>query len=126
MLEVAPAPRQARPKRVKRWQRKHITDEMVCCAVWGYTQAMERQSAPYGADYAAFFRAAMAGEVERLPFPYEVLSEMTGAPKKVAYAACERAHDNDLIDYGVSLRTGWLTDKGKALIADRVVALTGA
>ena len=110
-------PRQARPKRIKRWQRKHITDEMVCCAVWGYTQATERQQAPYGNDYSAYFNAAMAGLVKHIPFPYEALAAATGAPEKVTYAACERAHDRDLIDYGVSLRTGWLTEKGKTLLA---------
>lgn len=36
--------------------------------------------------------------------------------EKLAYSACERAERDDLIEYGVSLRTGWLTDKGKELL----------
>ena len=28
----------------------------------------------------------------------------------------ERAARRDLVEYGVSLRTGWLTDKGRALL----------
>lgn len=50
-------------------------------------------------------------------FVYEYLSVMTGEPQKVCYRAMERAADHGLIEYGVSLRTGWLTDKGKQLLA---------
>lgn len=35
-------------------------------------------------------------------------------PFKVAYAAMERADDHELVEYGVSLRTGWLTENGEA------------
>lgn len=49
-------------------------------------------------------------------FPYEILAKKLGCPEKVAYSAMERAHSNGLIDYGVSLRTGWLTEKGEALL----------
>lgn len=34
------------------------------------------------------------------------------APPKVIYAAMMRADNHGLISCGVSLRTGWLTDKG--------------
>ena len=49
-------------------------------------------------------------------FPYQILMSMFDAPFKVAYAACERAARRDLVDYGVSLRTGWLTDKGLVIL----------
>lgn len=49
-------------------------------------------------------------------FPYEILMGWTGQPEKVCYAAMERACDHNLIEYGVSLRTGWLTEKGKDLL----------
>lgn len=49
-------------------------------------------------------------------FPYDILQVATGQPFKVCYRAMERAADRDLIEYGVSLRTGWLTEKGKKLL----------
>ena len=49
-------------------------------------------------------------------FPYQYLSIWTGACDNVCYRAMERDYDNGYIDYGVSLRSGWLTNKGKELI----------
>ena len=49
-------------------------------------------------------------------WPYEILSKVTGQPEKVCYAACVRAYEHGLIDFGVSLRSGWLTDKGLELL----------
>lgn len=53
-------------------------------------------------------------------WPYEILADMTGQPIKVCYRAMERASRRRLIDYGVSLRTGWLTDKGRALLEEHL------
>lgn len=95
----------------KKWQTKHITDEMVVAAVARYNAAMNalpKEGGPFGMSWLP--RGATP------PFPYEELAGMTGAPEKVTYAACERACDRDLIEFGVSLRTGWLTEKGKALL----------
>ena len=55
-------------------------------------------------------------EKEMSKFPYELLAKETGQPEKVCYRAMERASDHGLIEYGVSLRTGWLTEKGRNLI----------
>ena len=52
------------------------------------------------------------------PWPYEALAVETGQCEKVCFRAMERACDRGLIEYGVSLRTGWLTDKGRALLED--------
>lgn len=71
-------------------QRKDITDLMVCKA---YKQ-----------------------REETFEYPYEILARWTGANPKVCYAATERACERGLVEYGVSLRTGWLTEKGKALL----------
>ena len=49
-------------------------------------------------------------------FPYEILSAKFNCDEKLAYSACERAERNGLIEYGVSLRTGWLTEKGEQLL----------
>ena len=73
-----------------------ITDKMVCEAVAEY------QSDPYNK-----------------PFPYEIIAQKTGCVEKVAYCAMERADDRGYIDYGVSLRTGWLTEKGKELLVSK-------
>ena len=48
---------------------------------------------------------------------HQILMRMTGAPEKLAAAACERAHKVGLIEYGVSLETGWLSAKGRLLVA---------
>lgn len=45
-------------------------------------------------------------------FPHEIIQENTGYPLKVIWSAIERDLDNDYIEYGVSMRTGWLTEKG--------------
>lgn len=49
-------------------------------------------------------------------WPYELLAERTGEPEKVCYRACERAANKGYIEYGVSLRAGWITDAGKSLM----------
>lgn len=78
---------------------KDVTDEMVCRA---YERAeSQRGSGPGWKDY---------------DYPYITLARETGACFKVCYAAMERACKRNLIEYGVSLRTGWLTDKGRELI----------
>lgn len=42
-----------------------------------------------------------------------ILKELTGAPDKVIWAAMEREERRGMVDYGVSLRGGWLTAKGR-------------
>lgn len=51
-------------------------------------------------------------------YAYDLLMQRTGQPFKVCYRAMERACDRNFIEYGVSLRTGWVTDGGKNLIAN--------
>ena len=48
----------------------------------------------------------------------ELLAQRTGAPIKVCYRKLEKMDVAGFTDFGVSLRTGWLTDKGKRFIAD--------
>ena len=60
-----------------------------------------------------------ARAVEFRRYPYQFLAERTGQPEKVCYRAMERADRHGLIEYGVSLRTGWLTEKGLALLRQR-------
>ena len=50
-------------------------------------------------------------------WPYEILQKETGEPFKVCWRAMERAVGRGLIDYGVSLRTGWITSRGICLIS---------
>ena len=49
-------------------------------------------------------------------WPYDILVEQTGEPEKVCYRAMERACERGYIEYGVSLRCGWVTEKGQQLI----------
>ena len=46
----------------------------------------------------------------------QALASETGEPEKVCYRAMERADRRGLLDYGVSLRTAWLADKGRAVL----------
>lgn len=105
------------------WKRSDITDEMVCRA---YLPQMAQREADQAAEanltlgdiLAKAFARAKAGADEPEPkFADTVLQHATGAPWKVVNSAMERASDRGLVDYGVTLRSGWLTDKGKALLA---------
>jgi hypothetical protein len=57
-------------------------------------------------------------------YPYDILMERTGQPYKVCWRAIERASRRDLIDYGVTMRTGWLTEKGKSLLAPSIEGMS--
>lgn len=46
----------------------------------------------------------------------DILHQQTGEHMKVCFRAMERACSRGLVEYGVSLRGGWLTDGGNALI----------
>lgn len=92
--------------------RKHVTDEMVCQAYADYQQSLasERASIPPGYIFGV-------GEpLPHVPWPYELLAKRTGEHWKVCYSAMVRACDRGLIEYGTSLRSGWLTEKGKELL----------
>ena len=102
---------------------KDITDAQVCRAVQDYQDAM-RDCPPLRND---IYLHAILHFVEKgvlpkpassPPWPYETLAARTGQPEKVCYRAMERAERRGLIEYGVSLRTGWLTEAGKALLED--------
>ena len=58
-------------------------------------------------------------------FADEKLMNSTGQCEKVCYRAMERVERKGYIDYGVSLRSGWLTPKGQAALASAAGA-TGA
>ena len=55
-------------------------------------------------------------EIDKIKWPYEILNELTGEPEKVCYRAMERAEDRGYLDCGVSLRSGWITEKGIELL----------
>ena len=50
-------------------------------------------------------------------YPYNLIARKFYCNENVAFAAMERALKNDLVDFGVSLRTGFLTQKGLDLLA---------
>ena len=72
---------------------KHITDLQVCAAYAEYNSSPRREV-----------------------WPYDILHKITGQPEKVCYCAMQRAEARGFVEYGVSLRTGWLTPKGKSLL----------
>ena len=77
---------------------KDVTDLMVCEA---YAEAERQRGGEWSNDYE---------------YPYDILMKQTGECFKVCYRAMERAADRRLVECGVSLRTGWLTEKGRALL----------
>lgn len=89
---------------------KDIPDKLVCKAIHICHEANTK------AFEAAPGRIWGMGPPDKTPWPYELLAQWTGQPEKVCYRAMERAEENGLLEYGVSLRTAWLTDKGKALL----------
>lgn len=64
----------------------------------------------------AYRKSKLARTSLSMMYPYDFLMEETGQSFKVCYRAMERADKRGLIDYGVSLRTGWLTEKGLELL----------
>lgn len=44
---------------------------------------------------------------------WEYIKIATEAPEKIIYAAMDREDRNGNLEWGVSLRTAWLSDKGK-------------
>ena len=77
---------------------KDISDRQVCEA---YAEAARQRGEDWKNPYE---------------FPYEILNRQTGQCVKVCYGAMERAEGRGYIEYGVSLRTGWLTEEGKKLL----------
>lgn len=75
---------------------KDITDSQVCLAFKQYSTHGAREG----------------------KYPYHYLMEWTKECEKVCVRAMERAENRGYVDCGVSLRTGWLTEKGKELIGD--------
>jgi hypothetical protein len=61
--------------------------------------------------------AVAAWQAEGRPFADERLFRATGQAQKVCEGALERAYGRGLIEYGVSIRSAWLTDAGRALLA---------
>ena len=56
--------------------------------------------------------ALLHAQGQGAPFAYRVLYD-AGVPTKVVEAKFQRFYRRGWIEYGVSLRTGWLTAKGK-------------
>ena len=92
--------------------RKHVTDAMVCQAYSDYKATLNAalRTIPDGYIFG------VGAPLPHAPWPYELLAERTGECEKVCYRAMERAYDRGLIEFGTSLRSGWLTDEGEALL----------
>lgn len=72
-------------------------------------------------DLQVCLAIAARGEIQReVPrkgcWPDDALMEQLGCSRKVARRAMERADHRGYIDYGSSIRSAWLTEKGKQLI----------
>ncbi len=95
--------------------RQDIADWLVCkafAAYWQEFNALFQQEL----DDPSLDDLSLIEGMKSLRFPYDFLAEWTGQSPKVCWAAMERACAHDLVEYGVSLRTGWLTEKGQDLL----------
>ena len=84
---------------------KDITDLQVCLAVSKYKRQIQSSKL-----------------FQSVPYPYQTLAVETGECEKVCYRAMERAYRHGLIEFGVSLRNGWLTPEGMAMLQERAIA----
>ena len=64
----------------------------------------------------AYLDAEEMRERGSMVWPDDLLAQRTGQAEKVCLRCLERAEDRGLIESGVTTRSGWLTEKGKALI----------
>lgn len=87
---------------------KDITDRDVCLAYEDYRRSRE-----------------MYPNASNVLMTHDYLMLRTGAPFKVCDSAMKRACKRGLVDYGVSLRTGWLTEKGKELLKETACTTNG-
>ena len=62
---------------------------------------------------------SVRGTGQRFEYADDILERTTGQHPKVCERAMERAYGRGLVEYGMWLRGGWLTDKGKALLTDK-------
>lgn len=56
------------------------------------------------------------GSPGSIVWPTDILMRVTGQCEKVCYRAMERAEQRGLLDFGVSLRAGWLTPQGEEFL----------
>jgi len=54
---------------------------------------------------------------------WEYIQQKIDAPEKVIYAAMEREDERGYLEWGVSLRTAWLTEKGQLKLKELQEAL---
>lgn len=98
---------------------KDISDYQVCKAYADYNAALIKRTVSESMAYITAVLNNCAQPDPPNPFPYERLAQETGQSEKVCFKCLERANDRGYIEFGVSLRTGWLTNKGKALLGEQ-------
>jgi len=92
---------------------KDISDVQVCEAYEAYCAEEAEHKALRGKrDWFEYWRTVPTIETVDVR-----LIRATGQPAQAVYQSMERAAGRDLIEWGVTIRRGWLTDKGKALLA---------
>jgi hypothetical protein len=60
----------------------------------------------------AYIKYHNLSEVDNTKMVYDYLAEMTGHSEGVCFEAMEGLDHKGFIDYGVSLRMGWITEEG--------------
>lgn len=102
------------PESRKKIQRKHLPTLEVLFCMWAWHYEVKLTSPPLA-----------EGETKTIDLDREfpptvdrVMAYLYGAPEKVIYAKLEQLDGLGLIECGVSLRTGWPTEKGMALLRE--------
>lgn len=84
---------------MKEWKQSDISDKDVCRAYLCFNTKDKNFNPVF-------------------PYPAEILwTWFSGCPKEIIFAAMERAFSRGLINYGVTLGAGWLTERGKEKVA---------
>ena len=92
----------------KTLQLKHISDREILEAVQAFAEANRRYWRP-----GMTLEAGLAGKVPETPD----VALAGKYPEKLILRKMEVLDDRGFLEYGVSLRTAWLTDAGKAYLA---------
>lgn len=92
---------------MKKLSLKDIPAKDVLLQQQRWTENNKKCGWPYYADSPDY--------VKDFPFTYEAFPQW---PEKLVFKKMEKLSDEGYLEYGVSLRTAWLTEKGKKYLKD--------
>lgn len=102
---------------VPRMQCKDLPTLEVLFAMWAWHEEARRIDADR--DPSEPKRIALVEGVRKYPPSVDkVMMHVYGVPEKLVYAKLNKLERQDLIEYGGTIRLGWPTEKGLALLRE--------